>query len=38
LAEIEGQRLSLPCANIFRLRDGLVADCRIFMDIKPVFA
>jgi ketosteroid isomerase-like protein len=35
---LDGQRLSLPCANIFRLRDGLVADYRIFMDINPVFA
>jgi ketosteroid isomerase-like protein len=35
---LDGQRLSLPCANIFRLRDGLVADYRIFMDVNPVFA
>lgn len=35
---LDGQQLSLPCANIFRLRDGLVADYRIFMDINPVFA
>ena len=35
---LDGQRLSLPCANIFRLRDGLIADYRIFMDINPVFA
>jgi ketosteroid isomerase-like protein len=35
---LDGQRLSLPCANIFRLRGGLVADYRIFMDITPVFA
>jgi ketosteroid isomerase-like protein len=35
---LDGQQLSLPCANIFRLRDGLVADYRIFMDVNPVFA
>jgi ketosteroid isomerase-like protein len=35
---LDGQRLSLPCANIFRLRDGLIADYRIFMDINPVFS
>ena len=35
---LDGRRLSLPCANIFRLRDGLVADYRIFMDVNPVFA
>jgi ketosteroid isomerase-like protein len=35
---LDGQRLSLPCANIFRLRDGLIADYQIFMDINPVFS
>jgi ketosteroid isomerase-like protein len=35
---LDGRQLSLPCANVFRLRDGLVADYRIFMDINPVFA
>jgi ketosteroid isomerase-like protein len=35
---LDGGRLTLPCANIFRLRDGLVADYRIFMDIGPVYA
>jgi ketosteroid isomerase-like protein len=35
---LDGQQLSLPCANIFRLRDGLIADYRIFMDVNPVFA
>jgi ketosteroid isomerase-like protein len=35
---LDGGQLSLPSANIFRLRDGRVADYRIFMDINPVFA
>ncbi len=35
---LDGGRLSLPCANIFRLRDGLVRDYRILMDISPVYA
>ena len=35
---LDGQKLSLPCANVFRLRDGLVKDYQIFMDITPVFA
>jgi ketosteroid isomerase-like protein len=35
---LDGERLTLPCANVFRLRDGLIADYRIFMDISPVFA
>ena len=35
---LDGQQISLPCANIFRLRDGLIADYRIFMDVAPLFA
>jgi ketosteroid isomerase-like protein len=35
---LDGQQVALPCANVFRLRDGLVWDYRIFMDINPVFA
>jgi 2-polyprenyl-6-methoxyphenol hydroxylase-like FAD-dependent oxidoreductase/ketosteroid isomerase-like protein len=34
----DGTRLTLPCANIFRLRDGRIADYRIYMDVNPVFA
>ena len=33
-----GRRVSMPGINIFRLRDGLVKDYQIFMDITPVFA
>jgi ketosteroid isomerase-like protein len=34
----DGSELTLPCVSVFRLRDGLVADYRIYMDINPVFA
>ncbi|WP_157390259.1 nuclear transport factor 2 family protein [Nocardia terrae] len=34
----DGSQLKLPCANVFRLRSGLIADYRIYMDINPVFA
>jgi ketosteroid isomerase-like protein len=35
---LDGGRLTLPCCNVFRVRDGLVSDYRIYMDIGPVFA
>jgi len=34
----DGSDLTLPCVNVFRLRDGRVADYRIYMDLNPVFA
>lgn len=34
----DGNVVSLPCANTFRLRDGRVHDYRIYMDIAPVLA
>jgi ketosteroid isomerase-like protein len=34
----DGSALTLPCIDVFRLRDGLIADCRIYMDVTPVFA
>jgi ketosteroid isomerase-like protein len=34
--KLDGGRLSLPCANTFRVRDGEVSDYRIYMDITPV--
>jgi limonene-1,2-epoxide hydrolase len=34
----DGSRLTLPCLNVFRLRDGRIADYRIYMDVNPVFA
>ena len=36
--KLDGGRLSLPCANTFRVRDDEVSDYRIYMDITPVFA
>lgn len=35
---LDSTQVTLPCVNIFRLRDGLIADYRIYMDINPVFA
>ena len=35
---LDGGELTLPCCNVFRLRDGLVADYRVYMDITPVYA
>ena len=35
---LDGQSLSLPCTNIFRVRNGKIADYRVYMDIAPVFA
>ena len=34
--KLDGGRLSLPCANTFRVRDGEVNDYRIYMDITPI--
>jgi ketosteroid isomerase-like protein len=34
----DGQRVTLPCCNVFRLRGGRVADYRSYMDISPVYA
>jgi ketosteroid isomerase-like protein len=34
--KLDGGRLSLPCANTFRVRDGEVSDYRIYMDVTPV--
>jgi ketosteroid isomerase-like protein len=31
-------RVTLPCCNVFRVRDGLVSDYRIYVDIAPVYA
>ena len=32
----DGRVLTLPCCNVFRVREGLVHDYRIYMDITPV--
>ena len=34
----DGSHIHLPCCNVFRVRAGLVADYRIYMDVNPVFA
>jgi ketosteroid isomerase-like protein len=34
----DGTMVSLPCVNVFRFRDALIADYRIYMDISPVLA
>jgi ketosteroid isomerase-like protein len=34
---LDGRQLTLPCCNVLRLRDGLVADYRVYMDINPVY-
>jgi ketosteroid isomerase-like protein len=35
---LDGQRLTLPCCNVFRVRDGLIHDYRVYMDVNPVIA
>lgn len=35
---LDEQQVVLPCANVFRMRDGKVGDYLIFMDISPVYA
>jgi ketosteroid isomerase-like protein len=34
----DDSKLTLPCVSVFRVRDGRVADYRIYMDVTPVFA
>src|ERR1700759_4990665 len=35
---LDGIELNLACCNVFRLRDGIVNDYRIYMDVNPVLA
>jgi ketosteroid isomerase-like protein len=35
---LDGGELTLPCCNTFRVRDGLIVDYRIYMDISPLSA
>jgi ketosteroid isomerase-like protein len=35
---LDGGELTLPCCNTFRVRDGLIVDYRIYMDITPLYA
>ena len=31
----DGPQLELPCVTVVQLRDGLIADYRVHMDISP---
>ena len=35
---LDGRKVTLPCCNVFRVRDGLVCDYRVYLDIGPVYA
>jgi ketosteroid isomerase-like protein len=35
---LDGKVVTLPCCNVFRLRDGLIAEYRSYMDASPVYA
>jgi limonene-1,2-epoxide hydrolase len=35
---LDGTEKTLPVCNVFRLREGAVADYRVYMDIAPVYA
>ena len=34
----DGTEKTLPVCNVFRLRDGAVADYRVYMDVTPIYA
>jgi ketosteroid isomerase-like protein len=34
----DGRVVTLPCCNVFRLRDGLIAEYRSYIDANPVYA
>ena len=34
----DGNLVTLPCCNVFRLRDGLVAEYRSYIDATPVYS
>ncbi|HET7050003.1 MAG TPA: nuclear transport factor 2 family protein [Solirubrobacteraceae bacterium] len=35
---LDGGEVTVPCCNVFRLRDGLVAEYRSYIDATPVYA
>jgi ketosteroid isomerase-like protein len=35
---LDGSELTLPCCNVFGVRNGVVNDYRIYMDVNPVLA
>ena len=34
----DGDVVTVPCCNVFRLRDGLIAEYRSYIDAAPVYA
>jgi ketosteroid isomerase-like protein len=37
-SRLDGGEVTLPCCNVFRLRDGLIAEYRSYVDATPVYA
>jgi len=35
---LDGQQVTVPCCNVFQLRDGLVSGYRSYIDATPVYA
>jgi ketosteroid isomerase-like protein len=35
---LDSKQLTLPCCNVFRMHDGLIADYQVYIDISPVYA
>ena len=35
---LDGAEKTLPVCNVFRLREGAIANYRVYMDITPVYA
>jgi hypothetical protein len=35
---LDGGQVTLPCCNVFRLREASVAEYRSYIDITPVYA
>jgi ketosteroid isomerase-like protein len=35
---LDGGEVTLPCCNVFRLRDDLVAEYRSYIDATPVYS
>jgi ketosteroid isomerase-like protein len=35
---LDERSVTLPCCNVFRIRDGLIAEYRSYMDATPVYA
>jgi hypothetical protein len=35
---LDGKDVTVPCSNVFQLREGLVAGYRSYIDASPVYA